>query len=69
MPTTPRKSKTITFSLPPEMAEQVKQVMQEEGRTMSELLREALRQYMDERLWRSMERHGRRRAREQGMSP
>ena len=34
---TPRKSKVITFSLPPEMAEQVRQVMKEEGRTMSEL--------------------------------
>ncbi len=69
MPTTPRKSKTITFSLPPEMAEHVRQVMQEEGRTMSELLREALRQYMDERQWRSLERSGWRRAREQGVAP
>ena len=45
----PRKSRTITFSLPPEMAEQVRTVMREEGRTMSELLREALRLYMEER--------------------
>ena len=49
--TTPRKSKVLTFSLPPEMAEQVRRVMQEEGRTMSELIREALRLYMDEREW------------------
>ncbi len=49
--TTPRKSKVITFSLPPEMAEQARQLMQEEGRTMSELIREALRLYMDEREW------------------
>ena len=34
--TTPRKSKVITFSLPPQMEEQVRQLMQEEGRTMSE---------------------------------
>ena len=47
--TTSRRSKVITFSLPPEMAEQAKQLMQEEGRTMSELIREALRLYMDER--------------------
>lgn len=46
-----RKTKTITFSLPPEMAEQVQQVMKEEGRTMSELIREALRNYMEEREW------------------
>ena len=51
MPSTPRNTKTITFSLPPEMAEQVQQVMKEEGRTMSELIREALRNYMEEREW------------------
>ena len=51
MPTTPRNTKTITFSLPPEMAERVQNVMQEEGRTMSELIREALRNYMEEREW------------------
>ncbi len=44
-----RNTKTITFSLPPEMAEQVQDVMREEGRTMSELIREALRNYMEER--------------------
>ena len=53
---TPRKSRTITFSLPPEMAEQVQHVMREEGRTMSELLREALRLYMEQREWRRLER-------------
>ena len=36
--TTPRKSRVITFSMTPEMAEQVRQVLQEEGRTMSELI-------------------------------
>ena len=44
-----RKSKTITFSLPPEMFEQVQRVKEEEGRDMSELVREALRLYMEER--------------------
>ena len=38
---------TITFSLSPEMAEQMQDVMREEGRTMSELIREALRNYME----------------------
>ena len=46
-----RRTKTITFSLPPEMAEQVKNVMREDGRTTSELIREALRNYMEERQW------------------
>ena len=46
-----RNTKTITFSLPPDMAEQVQDVMRDEGRTMSELIREALRNYMEEREW------------------
>ena len=46
-----RNTRTITFSLPPEMAEQAQDVMREEGRTMSELIREALRNYMEEREW------------------
>ena len=61
--TTPRKSKVITFSLPPQMAEQVRELMQEEGRTMSELIREALRLYMDEREWLRRERRQRAEAR------
>ena len=51
MPTLPRNTKTITFSLPPEMAQEVQQVMREEGRTMSELIRQALRNYIEERQW------------------
>ena len=61
--TTPRKSKVITFSLPPQMEEQVRQLMQEEGRTMSELIREALRLYMDEREWLRRQRRQRAEAR------
>ncbi len=59
----PRNRKVITFSLPPEMAEQVQQVVKEEGRTMSEFLREAIRLYMDEREWLWQERRQRARAR------
>ena len=44
-----RKSRTITFSLPPEMYQEVQQVKDEEGRDMSELVREALRLYMEDR--------------------
>ena len=59
-----RKSKTITFSLPPEMAEQVQTVMREEGRNMSELVREALRLYMEERELRRQDRLERLRSRQ-----
>ena len=51
------------------MAERVREVMAEEDRTMSELVREALRLYMDDREWRSLVRYGQRRAREQGIAP
>ena len=59
-----RKSKTITFSLPPEMFEQVQRVKEEEGRDMSELVREALRLYMEERELRRLERLERLRSRQ-----
>ena len=52
----PRSTDTITFSLPPEMAQQLRQVVKEEERTVSELLREAIRLYMEEREWRRRER-------------
>ena len=58
-----RNTKTITFSLPPDMAEQVQDVMRDEGRTMSELIREALRNYMEEREWLKTIRYERLRAR------
>ena len=58
-----RNTKTITFSLPPDMAEQVQDVMREEGRTMSALIREALRNYMEEREWLRTIRYERLRAR------
>ncbi len=38
-----RNTETITFSLPPEMAQRLRQVVKEEDRTVSELLREAIR--------------------------
>ncbi len=59
----PRNRKVITFSMPPEMAELVQQVVEEEGRTMSEFLREAIRLYMEEREWLRQERRERAKAR------
>ena len=60
---TPRKSKVISFSMPPEMAEQVQQVVKEDGRTVSEFLRDAIRLYMEEREWLRRERRQRAEAR------
>ena len=63
MPVKPRKSRTITFSLPPEMFEEVQRVKEAEGRDMSELVREALRLYMEDRDLRRQERLERLRSR------
>ena len=54
--TTPRRSKTLTFSLPPEMETQVRQVMKDDDLSVSELLRQAIRLFMEEREWRRRER-------------
>ena len=59
----PRIRKAITFSLPPEMDEQVRQFIEEEDRTMSEFLREAIRLYMDEQEWLRRDRRQRAEAR------
>ena len=55
-----RNTETITFSLHPELAQRLRQVAGEEDRTVSELLREAIRLYMEEREWRVRERMQRR---------
>ena len=48
------------------MAAQVDKLMQEEGRTRSELLREALRRYVEEREIKSLYRYGESKAQEKG---
>lgn len=44
-----RTTGTVTISLPPELAVEVDRLAHEEGRTRSELLREAFRQYAERR--------------------
>ena len=44
-----RTTDTLTISLPPAMSEQLEKVRKEENRTRSELMREALRQYIKNR--------------------
>jgi len=63
-----RTTKTITISIPPEMDKQIEQVMRAEGRTRSELLREALRRYMDERRLRALSLEIGQNAREAGLA-
>ena len=66
----PRTTKTITFSLPPEMAERLDEVMQQQGRSRSEFLREAVIRYIEEFEWRQLLQYGEERARAQeGIGP
>jgi len=63
-----RTTKIITISIPPEMAEKIEELMKKEGRTRSELFREALRRYFEEQEWKEISRYGRMRAKEKGIS-
>ena len=65
----PRTTKTITFSLPPEMAERLDEVMQQQGGTRSEFLRDAVLRYIEECEWRQLLQYGEGRARERGIGP
>ena len=63
----PRTTKTITFSLPPEMADRVDEVIEQQGRSRSEFLREAVFRYVEECEWRQLLQYGEERAREKGI--
>ena len=65
----PRTTKTITFSLPPEMADRVDEVMKQQGRSRSEFLRDAVLRYIEECEWRHLLQYGEERAREKGIGP
>ena len=44
-----RATKTWTISLPPKMVKEAEKIARDENRTKSELIREALRFYLDEK--------------------
>ena len=59
-----RISRTITFSLPPDMYQEVRRVKEAEGRDISELARDALRLYLEDRELRREQRRQRLRSRQ-----
>jgi CopG family transcriptional regulator/antitoxin EndoAI len=63
-----RTTKTITLSLPPEIVDKIEGLMKEEGRTRSELLREALRRYAEEQEMKRIYRYGEIKARQRGIT-
>jgi predicted transcriptional regulator len=62
-----RTTKTLSVTLPPEMLTRAEQIAKKEHRTMSELVREALRQYERKSWWDEMNEYGRKTAETAGV--
>ena len=62
-----RTSKILSLSLPPELARAAERIAKREGRTKSELFREALRRYIQEQGWLDLRRYGAQQARKLGI--
>ena len=58
-----RTTRVISISIPPEMTSQIDRLAKNESRTRSELLREALRRYLEEQTWKKIFNYGRMKAR------
>lgn len=63
-----RTTKVLSLSLPPALLREAERVAKAEGRTKSELFREALRRYVQERRWRELRRYGTEQARRLGVT-
>ena len=53
-----RTSKNVSITVPPALLKQAEEVALQEGRTKSELFREALRRYLVQRQFRELQRYG-----------
>jgi len=64
-----RTAKVISLSLPPDMEKEVQKLAKEEHRTVSELLREAFRQYLASRDLAVVRKEGRKVAKRMKLKP
>jgi CopG family transcriptional regulator/antitoxin EndoAI len=62
-----RTTKTVSITLPPEMLTRAERIARKENRTMSELIREALRHYERKSWWDDVNVYGRRTAERAGV--
>jgi len=53
-----RRTKPITISLPADLVRETQRVAKEESRTRSDLIRDALQQYLASRRWRRLRQWG-----------
>jgi predicted transcriptional regulator len=63
-----RSTRTLSVTLPPEMLKRAQSIAKRESRTMSELVREALRHYDRQTWWDEVNAYGRQRARDHGVN-
>ena len=61
-------SRILSLSIPPGLLRQAERIAKEEGRTKSELFREALRRYVEERRWGALQRYGAEQLRRLGLT-
>ena len=57
-----------SLSIPPKLLREAERLAKREGRTRSELMREALRRYMADSRWRELQEFGRTQARKLGIT-
>lgn len=62
-----RSTKTLSVTLPPDMLKRAQSIAKKESRTMSELIREALRHYERRSWWDEVNAYGRPSAERQGI--
>jgi CopG family transcriptional regulator/antitoxin EndoAI len=62
-----RNTRTLSVTLPPDMLTRAQSIAKKESRTMSELIREALRHYERRSWWDDVNAYGRARAKRQGI--
>lgn len=64
-----RTAKVVSLSLPPDMEKQVQKIAKDERRTVSEVLREAFRQYLTSRDLMSIRAEGKKIAKRRKLKP
>lgn len=63
------KAQIISISLPPDMTKEVQEMAKEERRSVSEIIREALRQYSANRVLKEVRKEARKVVKKKGVKP
>lgn len=63
-----RTTSIITISIPPNMEKKIEELTKKEGMTRSELVRDALRRYIEEKELEELVKYGKKKALEKGIT-